>query len=378
MFYILYERIIPNTAPGNRFVSLLKGFDKLGVDGVAVLLQPSGNHYRIPNDFGSIRIKYFWRDWPFITHLFDKIYGFFAYKRFKAKLKRGDIVFCFGSSKYVADLVQIRGIRVFHERTESPEVLPLCNSKKQKQYLKACNKLSGIFVISTALKTFFVNNGMPIEKICIVNMTVDIQRFASLKKSTTTEKYIAYCGTVSNNKDGVDDLIKAFALVCQKYKDVKLYIIGASPSVNDESGNLKLINDLGITDKVVLTGVIEASKMPQLLLDSTILALDRPDSLQAKNGFPTKLGEYLMTGNPVVVTKVGDIPLFLKDGVSALLAEQRNTKEFASKICWVLDHPTESEAIGNKGKEVAMKEFNYQTESKKIIDMIYGKDTYCG
>lgn len=69
--------------------------------------------------------------------------------------------------------------------------------------------------------------------------------------------------------------------------------------------------------------------MPQMLKNAEALVLDRPNSLQAQYGFPTKLGEYLLTGNPVVVTKVGDIPLYLKDGVSALLSEDRNPKEFA-------------------------------------------------
>ena len=162
--------------------------------------------------------------------------------------------------------------------------------------------------------------------------------------------------------------------MCKKHDDVRLYIIGATPSVNDEAGNLKLIETLGIKDKVVFTGLVDANQMPQILKDATVLALDRPDSLQAQNGFPTKLGEYLMTENPVVVTKVGDIPLFLKDGYSALLAEQRNSVDFASKLCWVLEHPLEAAVIGRRGKEVALAEFNYLTESKKIIDFIYGKD----
>ena len=47
----------------------------------------------------------------------------------------------------------------------------------------------------------------------------------------------------------------------------------------------------------------------------------RPDSRQARGGFPTKLGEYLATGKPVCVTKVGEITVYLEDNVSAFLAE---------------------------------------------------------
>lgn len=370
MFYILFKGISPNTASGNRFLSFLRGFDELCIDGTAVLLMPSEGHYRIQEKYHHLRVKYLWRDWPFCRKVLDWIYRQSVFGRFKSLLKEGDIVFCYGSPEYLADLMAVKGIRVFHERTESPEVLPLSSSNAQHRYLDACKQLDGLFVITTALKSYFESKGIPPERISIINITVDNKRFDCLTKTPGAENYIAYCGNASNNKDGVDELIKAFFLVRKKHGDIKLYIIGKAPSKVDESGNIKLIQSLGLKENVVFTGMVKADKMPQLLKDAMILALDRPDSLQAQNGFPTKLGEYLMTENPVVATKVGDIPNFLKDGESALLAEQRNPEDFASKLCWALEHPVESSIIGKKGKEVAMKEFNYLIESKKIVDAI--------
>lgn len=104
--------------------------------------------------------------------------------------------------------------------------------------------------------------------------------------------------------------------------------------------------------------------MPQILKNAAVLALDRPDSLQAQCGFPTKLGEYLLTENPVVVTKVGDIPLFLKDGETALIAEERDPQDFSSKLIWALQNPEEASKIGKAGALVAMREFNYLNETK--------------
>lgn len=373
MFYIVYKCICANSASGNRFLSFLKGFDELGVEGTVVLLSPSVDHYRIKDSFHHLRVRYFWNDWPFCRKVFDRIRGSFSLWQLKAMLKGGDVVFCYGSQEFLAELVRIKDVKVYHERTESPVVLPLRTQKQQKRYLRACTELEGLFVISTALRKFFVEHGVAKEKTHIVNMMVDCCRFADINKGMPEEKYIAYCGRASNNKDGVDELIKAFSIVASQHSDVKLYIIGETPSSDDKAGNLKLIKDLGLSEKVVFTGVVDASQMPQILMDATVLALDRPDSLQAQNGFPTKLGEYLLTSNPVVVTKVGDIPLFLKDGESALLAEQRNPEEFASKLCWALDNPEDAAAIGRKGKEVAMKNFNYLNETAKIVKCIFNQ-----
>lgn len=59
----------------------------------------------------------------------------------------------------------------------------------------------------------------------VINMVVDANRFHGLKKDATVEPYIAYCGNASNSKDGVDNLIRAFAIVAKKYSNIKLYII---------------------------------------------------------------------------------------------------------------------------------------------------------
>lgn len=107
-----------------------------------------------------------------------------------------------------------------------------------------------------------------------------------------------------------------------------------------------------------------------MLKNAEVLALDRPDNLQAKYGFPTKLGEYLLTENPVVITSVGDIPKFLKDGVSALIAKPFDSEDFSSKLIWALNNREEAEIIGKNGKDIAVKSFNSFSETRKLVDFI--------
>ena len=56
-------------------------------------------------------------------------------------------------------------------------------------------------------------------------MTVEPQRF-NIKKSENCDNYIAYCGTMWGNKDGVQILIEAFSRISSDFPNIKLYLIG--------------------------------------------------------------------------------------------------------------------------------------------------------
>lgn len=368
---VIYSSYKANTAPTNRLLSFLKGFDEHGMNVEMVFIYPNYDRSRIDETYQNINVKYLWDGHRKGGKLLKYIRSFWDVWRYVRKISEGSNVFIYGSKEYVPFFTKRKNIRVFHERTEHYNVVKIHPSFWQKVYQKSLSKLKGMFVISTALRNAYLQAG--VRNVEIVNMTVDSTRFVDLKKQPQETKYVAYCGTASNNKDGVDDLIRAFAIVHKEVPSLKLLIIGRAPAQGDESGNVELVHQLGLKDSVVFKGIVPAAQMPQILKNAEILALARPDSLQARYGFPTKLGEYLLTENPVVVTKVGDIPLFLKDGKSALLAEQHNPEDFAAKMLWAFNHEEEARMIGQEGAKVAMREFNYKIETEKIINTIFSE-----
>ena len=281
-----------------------------------------------------------------------------------------------GVSVFLPLICMKRHFKIYHERTEHPEVSGRMHGAIGNVlfswYKKALLKLDGLFVISENLRKCFVTDyRVEEEKVHVINMVVDANRFSTIKKKTQGQ-VIAYCGTASNNKDGVDELIKAFSITIKKHPESRLKIIGKTPDKGQAFENARLVEKLGIIDKVEFLGIVSYEEMPQMLTDADILALDRPDNQQAKYGFPTKLGEYLLTGNPVVVTKVGDIPNFLTHGINAMLAQPENPQDFSDKICWLIEHPVDAASIGASGRDVAMREFNYKIESQKVIEVIFG------
>ena len=376
MIYILRKMYKPNRAETNRLLSILRRFDERGIKVCVVFFQSDDILSECDENFKNVSFYYYWKKFRSRIEVINKFLVAFYVFQFRNSLKAGDIVFLDAMDNYVKWFVSKDDIKVYHQTTEYPGLaleepsFRKLRAAEYRKYLKAVPKLDGIFVISTALKQFFVEHGVPKQRIAIINMTVDSNRFEGLQKQQS-EKYIAYCGDVSSIKDGVDTLIKAFKKVVDQYKEsVKLYIIGPRPKRDDAGLFYKLIEDSHLEGKVVMTGLKPASEVPQILKNAEVLALARPDNIQAHYGFATKIGEYLLTKNPVVVTTVGDFPLFLEDKVSALLSEPDNADAFADKLLWALNHKEEAKRIGEAGAEIALRNFNYQIETDKIIALI--------
>lgn len=271
--------------------------------------------------------------------------------------------FLFSSTKY----------NVFSEITEIPyfgHKPSFVEKVFEKVRFYAISHFSGIQVISNSLKDYYSSRG--VENIEVVNMFVDTSRFDSVTKYEG-DKYIGYCGTLSLYKDGVDDLIRAFAIFDKKHSDFKLKLFGGFESEIVEKKLRRIVSDLGIEAKVIFTGRVSSENIPQLLKDATILALARPNNKQAQYGFPTKLGEYLATGNPVVVTCVGDIPSFLIDGKNAYLAIPGCPEAFASKLCEVVDEYDRAISICQLGRKLVDKDFSSKVQVEKSLSFINSK-----
>ena len=296
-----------------------------------------------------------------------------CYKQFVAAIKKEydeESAILFYEIPLYAILFSKNKYRVFSEVTEIPfygNRLSISQRIILNIRYFAARNFNGLFVISKALKHYYTAKG--VTRIEVINMFVDKSRFDGLCK-TNVEKYIAYCGTISLYKDGVDDLIRSYAIFNKHYPEYKLYIIGPFENETVKEDLERQVNDLKLSSQVVFTGPIESKEMPQKLLDASILALARPDNKQAQYGFPTKLGEYLATGNPVVVTKVGEIPMYIEDKINGILAEPNNPKDFAEKLIYAAEHPKDAAAIGQKGKELTNSEFSSKVQTRKALNYI--------
>jgi glycosyltransferase involved in cell wall biosynthesis len=228
----------------------------------------------------------------------------------------------------------------------------------------------GILCISNFLINFYKSRGLSERKLFLIPSTVDAERFSNHFNSPFTFKYILYCGSLTIVKDGVDILIESYSKISGKHPGVNLVLVGEADTAKDELFFRDLVSKFKMNQKVFFTGKLPRTAIPAYLCNAEILTLARPRSIVADAGFPSKVTEYLATGKPVVVTKVGDIPVYLKENENAFLSEPDSVDAFAEKLDYVLSNYELAKKVGEKGRELTATVFNYNFQAKRMIEFI--------
>lgn len=81
---------------------------------------------------------------------------------------------------------------------------------------------------------------------------------------------------------------------------------------------------------------VSYTEVPTILNEADVLVSSQPDTVRASGGFPTKLGEYLMTAKPVLCTEVGEIAEYFVNKKEVYLAIPGSPEDFADKLSYIL------------------------------------------
>lgn len=287
------------------------------------------------------------------------------------KLRKGDTAYFYGSFElfWIPLLLKLKGVKIAFENNEFPRFfahkksvlfffryLFSILSMKSGEYLVTCSR---------ALQEFYTER-TSIKKTFIMPLILDssIFEYPKMNRSNT----ISYCGFMGHNKDGVEDLIKAFVIVHKKFPQWKLKLIGEADKKTSREID-RLIDEHKLQKSIILTGKVVHDRVIKYLNESSILALARPNNKQAQGGFPSKVGEYLSTGRPIVVTRVGEIPDYIVDNINGFLVEPDDYNKFAEKLMFVIENYSIAEKIGAEGRELS-KRFDSKNQVRELVQFL--------
>ena len=144
-----------------------------------------------------------------------------------------------------------------------------------------------------------------------------------------TDNLIVFVGRITGEKQ-LDKLVRAFARL-DKSLDARLELVGGG----DQEQQLRnLANQLGVGDRVKITGYVETSYLREALTRATVFAMPSIAELQS-----IATMEAMASGLPVVAANAMALPHLVHDGDNGFLFEPGNVDDLADRLTEVLTLP---------------------------------------
>ena len=177
----------------------------------------------------------------------------------------------------------------------------------------------------TAWVNDYIKSVNPKAKIFKMQEAMNPVFFGDIKDNK--DKNILFVGALEKRK-GVDYLIEAFNKVCKKHKDYRLLLIGSGDKGYIKNLKMK-IKSFGMTSKVDFLGH-KNSKEIKFYHDCSKLFVF-PTLI---DNSPNSVAEAMVSGLPVIASRVGGIPSMIQDYKSGILVPSRNLEnnELRKKI----------------------------------------------
>ncbi len=197
---------------------------------------------------------------------------------------------------------------------------------------------TGALPISTLIETRIrqvMKKDYPLMRVPVLVDADEIQREYDHPPETpgTDKPYLFWCGMVDGYKNDALFMIHVLGELRRRYALRPRLLLAGPISDPVRKELLTVAVDAGLTlGEVIITGFISETELFRLATHSRIALLPLWDDDRSKSRFPTKLGLYSASGQPIVTSAMGEMPFFLKDGVTALFAPPGDEVAWATAI----------------------------------------------
>ena len=224
--------------------------------------------------------------------------------------------------------------------------------------MKTINGFSHFVFLTEQMNPVLNKKGKPY---IIMEGLVDSSFVMSDKKGKKTKKIVLYAGGI-DEKYGLGLLVEGF--IHAQVKDSELHIYGDGPFVpriKEYDKEYANVFYMGIQPNKV---IVEKEQ------EATLLVNPRPTKEDfTKYSFPSKNMEYMLSGIPLLTTKLPGMPQEYYPYV--YLFEEESIEGYAGRMMDVLSLPAEElRAKGMRAREWVVDNKNNIVQAKKIMDLI--------
>ena len=271
----------------------------------------------------------------------------------KDRNRNFDVIQICGLSSLASELVDELKIPVVL-RFPGPPVI------NQKREIEKCSA-----VISSGDTVNRVKN-MGINNVFDISPGVDSDTFKPTankvreKYKIQYSKLLLFVGRFAPLKN-LGFLITAFKELVKERKNVKLLLLGEGPL---EKQTRTWVRKLKVEEHVIFMGRLKNEQLPQYYSAADIFVMS-----SAYENFSNAILEAMSCELPIVATKVGGIPMQVKDGENGFLVKSDNIKQFKKAVITLLDNNSLAIEMGKRNRELVKRKYSWSTSAQKLKEV---------
>ena len=247
---------------------------------------------------------------------------------------------------------------------------PLKFAKNRIALRSIYKKMGNMIAISSLLDDYYKKRGCNTVRIPTI---VDLDEYASVrnKKRVAGDKIIVAYAGVPGKKDYVVNAIKALErLTDEERSHIELHFYGPTVDYFKNSG----IDD-GVVEtykeNVICHGRIPYSEVKERISEADFTILLRPNKRYANAGFPTKVGESMACGTPVIANMTSDLDKYIIDGKTGIVCDDETPMACAAALKRAISMTDEDLCFMRENcLQMSEQAFSYKSYLKAVDDFL--------
>jgi len=224
---------------------------------------------------------------------------------------------------------------------------PRWQKLEKETYLKA----DKVFVMGPQVRTSLIDlYGVDPKKVVVVgggsNIATNLNKNPEFREKSYKDRILLFVGRDFKRKGG-EDLLQAFKIIKEKFKDAKLIIVGCRPKVK--------------IDRVEVVGKLNPDQLEKYYEKAQVFVM--PSLFEPWGNVWIEAMTYQL---PCIGTNVGSIPYIIEDGKTGFIVKPKNPKEIAERLIYLFENPHMMEQFGREGFLKAVKNFTWD----RVVDTI--------
>lgn len=192
------------------------------------------------------------------------------------------------------------------------------------------------------------------------------------KPSLNKKLNIVYMGKLSK-REKPNVIYEALRLCKKNNCNFRFHLLGTRGHNSEEKYWLnKLINNFkDLKNSIQIYGYVEEELKEKILLEADLFIMVRDNSPEISHIFPFRLPEFLMSGNPTIISNVPPINLYLKDNCGIkYISPSNSSKELSNMIIYLSKNPSLRYKIGQEGRTFSILNYSFDAIGNKFAQFI--------